>query len=470
VAFALLAFGAAAIEPDHTSWPIVACAALLTAVLIAGAAMVPWRELPAEAQLVPALAVLVVIALLRQAQGGGSSGYSPLVALPVIWLALVAGRRAVLVASAAMAVALALPLLVIGAPLYPSVGWRQTALWLVVAPVVGLVTTAVVAEQRALAERADADARAIAGALRALEGVADIARESSPGSDPRERICAAALAGAGATLVTVCEYRDGAFVITGGAGISLEVRRALEPSASLVAFHEQRRVFIPDVQHDDGISRILVETLDICSVVFEPIVRRGVSIGVLGVGWSARRTRIDVETDAVIAYLAVEAGAAIERSDLVSQLADQASTDELTELANRRAWDAALAGALAAGTPLCVAVLDIDHFKAFNDEHGHLAGDRLLRACAGAWTTELRQHDLLARYGGEEFAVLVRGCGIEDAQAVLERIRRATPGSVTCSLGVAERRPGDTAESLLLRADGALYRAKHEGRDRLRAA
>jgi diguanylate cyclase (GGDEF)-like protein len=470
VAFTVVAFGATAIEPAHTNWPLVGAAALLMAVLVAGSAMAPWRLLPAESQLLPALGALAVVALLRQAQGGATSGYSPLVALPLIWLALVAGPRAVLVASAATTAVFAIPLLVIGDPLYPAAGWRQTVLWTVVAPIVGLVTTAVVAEQRALAERADADARAITSALRALEGVADIARDSSSTADPRERICMAARTGVGAALVTICERLDGAFVITGGAGISPDLQSALEPVASLTAFHEQRRVFIPDVQASDGVSRVLIERLGVRAVVFEPIVRRGVAIGVLGVGWTAPRPRIDVETDAVIAYLAVEAGAAIERSELVSRLADQAATDELTELANRRAWDAALTAALAGEGHLCVAVMDIDRFKAFNDEHGHLAGDRLLRACAGAWSSELREHDLLARYGGEEFAVLVRGCRIADAQTVLERMRRATPGTVTCSLGVAERRPGDTAESLLLRADRALYRAKREGRDRLRAA
>ena len=470
VGFAVLAFGAAAVEPAQTDWAMLACAGLVTAVLIAGAAMVPWQQLPADAQLVPALGVLVVIALLRQSQGGATSGYSALVVLPLIWLALVAGARAVLLASVATTTVFVVPLVVIGAPLYPAVGWRTAVLWMAVAPIVGLVTHAVVAEHRAVAQLADADARAAARALRALEGVAGVARDISSGADPRERICAAARASVGATLVTISERRDGAFVITGGAGIDSDLQSAVEPAASLAAFHEQRRVFIPDVHADDGVSPLLIATLGVRAVVFEPIVRRGVSIGVLGVGWSSPRPRIDAGADAVIAYLAVEAGAAIERADLLARLADQATTDELTTLANRRAWDAALAAALAIDEPVCVAVMDIDRFKAFNDEHGHVAGDRLLHDCAAAWTTALRERDLLARYGGEEFALLVRGCGIDEAQAVLERIRGATPGSITCSLGVAERRPGDTGESLMLRADGALYRAKHEGRDRLRAA
>jgi diguanylate cyclase (GGDEF)-like protein len=115
-------------------------------------------------------------------------------------------------------------------------------------------------------------------------------------------------------------------------------------------------------------------------------------------------------------------------------------------------------------------MLDIDHFKAYNDDHGHLAGDILLERCARAWSAHLRPGDLLARYGGEEFAVLVRGCSIVDARAVLERLRQATPGDITCSLGVAARRPSDSVDDLIARADGALYDAKRAGRDQLAAA
>ena len=117
-----------------------------------------------------------------------------------------------------------------------------------------------------------------------------------------------------------------------------------------------------------------------------------------------------------------------------------------------------------------MAILDIDHFKRYNDQYGHLAGDRLLQDCANEWQRHLRPGDLLARYGGEEFAVLLRGCALRDARTVLERLRQATPDSVTCSLGVAERQPADTPETLFARADTALYQAKAQGRNQLHAA
>jgi diguanylate cyclase (GGDEF)-like protein len=115
-------------------------------------------------------------------------------------------------------------------------------------------------------------------------------------------------------------------------------------------------------------------------------------------------------------------------------------------------------------------MIDIDHFKRFNDEHGHAAGDRLLRTCALAWKSQLRPSDTLARYGGEEFAVLLPDCSLEDAETVLERLRAATPSAVTASVGVAELAHGETTAEVLARADAALYEAKDSGRDRLRAA
>jgi diguanylate cyclase (GGDEF)-like protein len=115
-------------------------------------------------------------------------------------------------------------------------------------------------------------------------------------------------------------------------------------------------------------------------------------------------------------------------------------------------------------------MLDLDHFKAFNDQHGHLAGDRQLTACAVAWQTQLRPGDVLACLGGEEFAVLLNGCTLEDATAVIERLRTATPGRQTCSAGLVARHNDEPAETLMARADSALYAAKHAGRNQLTAS
>jgi diguanylate cyclase (GGDEF)-like protein len=157
-----------------------------------------------------------------------------------------------------------------------------------------------------------------------------------------------------------------------------------------------------------------------------------------------------------------------------SALEDLAYTDALTGLGNRRAWEAWLDAALGAagpgGPPLCVAVFDLDRFKAYNDAHGHPAGDALLASASQAWRRELRPTDVLARYGGEEFAAVLPACALADAHVVVERVRAATPLGQTVSAGIAEWNRVEDAAALVARADAALYAAKSAGRDRALAA
>jgi diguanylate cyclase (GGDEF)-like protein len=159
-----------------------------------------------------------------------------------------------------------------------------------------------------------------------------------------------------------------------------------------------------------------------------------------------------------------------DRSHLV-QVQRLAMTDELTGLPNRRYWDEQLPRELARaerqGQALFVVMLDLDRFKEFNDSGGHQAGDRFLRSAADAWGEEVRTYDLLARYGGEEFGLVLSGCSAREAIQVVERLRAATPGSETCSAGLAEWNGREASEVLVARADNALYRAKAGGRDQL---
>ncbi|MFI1990527.1 GGDEF domain-containing protein [Actinoplanes sp. NPDC020271] len=156
------------------------------------------------------------------------------------------------------------------------------------------------------------------------------------------------------------------------------------------------------------------------------------------------------------------------------ELTDLAQRDTLTGLANRRAWEAALPLALdharRDGKPLVLAVLDLDHFKHFNDQYGHLAGDRLLKEAAAAWTGGLRAGDLLARYGGEEFALLIPDCDTEAVTELLDRLRPLTPSGQTFSAGVAVWDGQESSDGLFARADAALYRAKGAGRNRVALA
>ena len=198
-------------------------------------------------------------------------------------------------------------------------------------------------------------------------------------------------------------------------------------------------------------------------MLFEPIMRGDVPIGVLSVGW-AQRIDVDQQTTEAVALLAIEAAVAIERADLISRLSNLAETDELTGLPNRRVWDETIRRAVGyagrTGRPLCVGVIDLDHFKDFNDRHGHQGGDRLLKSAAAAWRTVLRGGDTLARYGGEEFAVALPSCIAAEAEIVLERLRALTPDGQTCSVGLAEWVFGESAEDLVARADAGALRGE----------
>jgi len=163
-----------------------------------------------------------------------------------------------------------------------------------------------------------------------------------------------------------------------------------------------------------------------------------------------------------------------ERENLLTEVAAMARGDALTGLPNRRVLDEQLpremARARRAESDLCLAIVDIDHFKAFNDSHGHLAGDMMLRECARAWDSELRGEDTIVRFGGEEFLVVLPDTAPEHAAEIVERLRAATPGDQTCSAGLARWDLKESAENLVSRADVALYRAKAAGRDRLVAS
>lgn len=155
-----------------------------------------------------------------------------------------------------------------------------------------------------------------------------------------------------------------------------------------------------------------------------------------------------------------------------------AETDPLTGLLNRRGLERALSPLAAEGRPLTAAMLDVDHFKSVNDRYGHPEGDGVLRGISDVLRSTTRRIDAAARYGGEEFAVFLGDTVLTLGVAWAERARAAIQARamgdrgimVTVSIGVAERRDGESAESLLARADAALYEAKADGRDRVRVA
>jgi diguanylate cyclase (GGDEF)-like protein len=147
---------------------------------------------------------------------------------------------------------------------------------------------------------------------------------------------------------------------------------------------------------------------------------------------------------------------------LNGRLVTDASTDPLTGVANRRAWEAEAARSLAraarSGAPLTVALLDLDDFKEVNDRQGHSAGDRLLRLVATQWRARLRASDLLGRHGGDEFVLCLPDTDGPGAAEVLGRLHGGLP--IGWSVGTATARPGDSLGDLLQRADEQLYQGK----------
>ena len=170
--------------------------------------------------------------------------------------------------------------------------------------------------------------------------------------------------------------------------------------------------------------------------------------------------------------------------EALGALEADAATDALTQLANRRSFDAALAQAVGqaeyGGRPLCLAMIDLDHFKRFNDHHGHPLGDQVLKLIGRMLLDGLRPRDSAARYGGEEFALILPDTDLADATAQVEALRQRVAtrtltnrrtgeslGQITLSAGLAAHVGGEGMDSLLRRADQALYRAKQAGRNRI---
>jgi diguanylate cyclase len=165
----------------------------------------------------------------------------------------------------------------------------------------------------------------------------------------------------------------------------------------------------------------------------------------------------------------------------------EANTDSLTGIANRKYFDYELGlaaeQARTSGEPLSLLLADIDHFKLFNDRHGHQIGDQVLRLVAQVLTQSIKGRDLAARYGGEEFAVILPQTELAGARQLAEQVRKTVAGNrirlksnrrqlgtITLSIGCAQFDPHEALGDLIWRADEALYQAKRQGRNQVRAA
>ena len=214
--------------------------------------------------------------------------------------------------------------------------------------------------------------------------------------------------------------------------------------------------------------------------LYVPVVHRGVVVGMIAAVRSADQPFTEAEEDRIV-LLGPHLGSSLVRAAEHDTARELAYVDDLTRLANRRRLDhdlpRTLEGWLGAGRTVAFAMVDVDHFKAVNDAHGHPAGDELLKTVARILTLHVRAEDVVYRYGGEEFCILLPGATAAEALTVAERVRDAVArhasvrlpdgrvARVTVSVGVALA-DGPEVERLVGAADRALYEAKHAGRNR----
>jgi diguanylate cyclase (GGDEF)-like protein len=216
------------------------------------------------------------------------------------------------------------------------------------------------------------------------------------------------------------------------------------------------------------------------SIAILPIIHHGKTTGVMAATRAEPSGFSDVETG-LLEAISDQLGLAIRHTQLFDELRRGSQHDDLTGLGNRRLLRIRLEDELHRaerfGQAVSVLAIDIDHFKALNDRHGHPTGDASLRKLAGLMTRNLRRIDTIARIGGEEFVVLLPRTSLAEAVQVGDKLRSMVEltefpggegqpgGMLTISVGVASLRPEETGADLLARADTALYEAKDRGRN-----
>jgi diguanylate cyclase (GGDEF)-like protein len=410
-----------------------------------------------------ALLLLAGVGLLRDSAGGISSGASALAILPVFQVALYSrSRRDLGIVLFGVALFFLIPIWVVGDPAYPNTQYRTVVLVVAVDAIIGLATQALVARTRSQAWEAEARERM-------LEQVTTVVHNLFDSLQPRRDACHAAMTIGEALSATLYEPLPDSdqLVCTAFAGIKTKVLGSVVPrrSAAYDAMRTRRPVLITeDVGSYVGLVDVWIAEGRPDSLLYQPLLRGGRPLGVLIICWPDH-VRSEGPRAKVVALLAHEVAAVISRADALDHLNDEALTDALTGLPNRRAWERQLRELTGAGKQFALSILDLDRFKQFNDTHGHPAGDRLLKETAAAWRDQLRPGDILARVGGEEFGLLLLDCAAHTASDVVDRLRSRVTHDQTCSAGIAIREPAETSEAAVERADAALYQAKARGRN-----
>ena len=282
----------------------------------------------------------------------------------------------------------------------------------------------------------------------------------------------------------VCAGPEGQLPVLASYGLDEQVARRPGRAGQSAVVDEAHRTHSTllvrslDAESDPWLTKLLPEAENL---VIVPLSAEGRPLGALVLEQSDEAgTRIQRRVVSGLERSASYAALALRNAWLLEQVQRLAATDGLTKIANRRTFEATLEREVARATRsaehVSLVMVDIDHFKSLNDNHGHQAGDEVLRNVAAALAMECRDFDTPARYGGEEFAVVLPGCAPDEALAIAERLRLAVAAApsivpITASAGVATF-PGHAgdADTLVRAADDALYASKAAGRDQTTAS
>lgn len=291
-------------------------------------------------------------------------------------------------------------------------------------------------------------------------------------------------------LILVPDSRRGSLVVTETMGFdpkSLDLKGTLVPAGSCPeneAFLRRKTILIPDLVADPRPLLIKERCAVQGAVLLIPLLAGGHTVGV----WVLQRNPphgFSFDDSGIFHTIANQLATALENARLYQMTRELATHDELTGLYNRRTLDSRIEmeweRSRRFGSWLGLIMVDVDCFKAFNDTHGHLVGDQVLRHVGTLLQSHVRKVDMVSRFGGEEFCILLPRASLEEARTVAEHLRQqveATPLAtdqgtyhVTASFGAASSEvPATDIRSLLDLADQALYRAKAEGRNRVACA
>jgi len=454
-----LAFSASLLGNDETNWVHYSIGWIIALSSLAAAMIRPqfWMVAPFGA--------LAGALLIRSGTEGLDSGLGPLLMIPAIAVAVYGSRYALFAMIGSITTIVILIEIFASKEPALSPAWRQDTILVLLATVLAIAIQDLVTRMRV--ERSLAAERG-----RQIEQLNSITKAIATSTNGGQTLCA--ITTEVTEAVGVALFRlvdDDNLELIASQNGKREMLRQVAAGPALtplsVVSSGERRVVTAD-QSEMNLQRMAWTDIKVGTVVWEPIHLNGAVIGTLALAYGPD-WKSDDEGVLPIDLLAAEGTIAIQQNRVTEQLELLATTDPLTDIDNRRGWekimDRSIARARRHEQPLCLALLDLDHFKEYNDNHGHQAGDQFLKACALAWQGLMRVDDHIARYGGEEFVVTLPNTDINEAIEVVERLRVAVPENETCSGGIAMWNGSEPVQELVRRADEALYLAKENGRN-----